>query len=280
MKYLSPILDRESDVEITKYCRDSWFLVKCLETGIVFLPNAPEYSELESELSWENTVSLERERRNRDEPVLSRVSSFAKRIKRKLFPKRDKMTSMVLAEIVQKDFEGVLRTLDIGCAGAERLVHLYQKCCAMDVEIIPIGIEISKELAANAQANLAGIGGEAIQSSSLDAAQKIDQGSIHIIIMRSFLEHEKHPARLLKSLRKILAENGSIVIKVPNYACWNRTIRGNKWCGFRYPDHVNYFTPSTLTGIAKETGFVVSRQNILDKFPTSDSMYAVLKKNA
>ena len=28
-----------------------------------------------------------------------------------------------------------------------------------------------------------------------------------------------------------------------------------RWCGFRYPDHLNYFTPKTLAAMAGEAGF-------------------------
>lgn len=42
--------------------------------------------------------------------------------------------------------------------------------------------------------------------------------------------------------------------------------------------HVNYFTPKTLKKLAHEAGFQVSSQNILDRFPLSDNMYATLSK--
>ena len=71
-----------------------------------------------------------------------------------------------------------------------------------------------------------------------------------------------------------------MIVKAPNFASWNWVVRGKKWCGFRYPDHVNYFTPQTLTLLASEGGFAVARQNVLDKFPLSDNMYAVLQKCA
>ena len=69
-----------------------------------------------------------------------------------------------------------------------------------------------------------------------------------------------------------------IVIKVPNYASINRSVRGPKWAGFRWPDHVNYFTPSTLRKMADKAGFGIRRMGLADRFPLSDSMYAVLSK--
>ena len=101
--------------------------------------------------------------------------------------------------------------------------------------------------------------------------------SIRVVIMSSFLEHERRPLALLQQLHHILHAETEIIIKVPNLACWNRMLRGRKWCGFRYPDHVNYFTPHTLRRLAQEAGYRVVRQGILDRFPLSDNMYAILK---
>ena len=55
-----------------------------------------------------------------------------------------------------------------------------------------------------------------------------------------------------------------------------RHLRGPRWCGYRWPDHVNYFTPATLQRMAEAAGLRVARMNALDRSPLSDSLYAVL----
>ena len=117
-----------------------------------------------------------------------------------------------------------------------------------------------------------------ISANAIDGSSELNPDSIHVVVMSSFLEHECRPLSLLKRLYPILTAKGVIIVKVPNFACWNRIIRGRRWCGFRYPDHVNYFTPRTLRRLAQEAGFTVSRQSYLDKFPFSDNMYAILTK--
>jgi hypothetical protein len=69
-----------------------------------------------------------------------------------------------------------------------------------------------------------------------------------------------------------------LIVKVPNYASWNRKIRANRWCGFRFPDHVNYFTPHTLKSMLQETGFQIVKFSIFDHLPTSDNMWLVARK--
>jgi len=85
-----------------------------------------------------------------------------------------------------------------------------------------------------------------ISANAIDGSSELNPDSIHVVVMSSFLEHECRPLSLLKQFHPILKSKGVIILKVPNFACWNRIIRGRKWCGFRYPDHVNYFTPRTL----------------------------------
>ena len=101
------------------------------------------------------------------------------------------------------------------------------------------------------------------------------EGSVDLAVMASFLEHERDPLGLLRRLRPALAPDAAVVLKVPNLACWNRRVRGKRWCGFRLPDHVNYFTPRTLRILAREAGYAM-RQGPLDRLPLNDNMYAVL----
>ena len=97
------------------------------------------------------------------------------------------------------------------------------------------------------------------------------------VVLRSYLEHESEPKSLLKGCFNVLKSGGAIIVKVPNYNSLNRRFVGTRWCGFRYPEHVNYFTPASLARMARETGFSV-RQDFRDALPTSDNMWAVLIK--
>ncbi len=56
----------------------------------------------------------------------------------------------------------------------------------------------------------------------------------------------------------------------------NRRLLEAKWCGFRYPDHVNYFTTQSLRSITGDCGVRLKLLNLC--LPLDDNINAVLKR--
>ena len=275
-----PILGRETEVDGTEYGNDLWSIVRCRETGFVFLKNPPEYSRLETEFAWERTSRKERNRREASAPVMATVSTIANRAKAFFFPSRNKIASLALSLLQARTQSQMPCTvLDVGCAQGGLLLELYDRCTQAGIGVVPLGIEVSRELALEARAKTAPIGGRIVFENALSGVDEFEAGSIHLAVMCSFLEHECRPLPFLKRLHHALAPDGEVVLKVPNFSSWNRIVRGKNWSGFRFPDHVNYFAPQTLRRLAQEAGFRVFRQRFLDRFPFSDNMYAVLRKS-
>ena len=280
MRLVCPILESMTDVEPTNYSREPWVVVRCRTTDLVFLANPPSYAQLAEQFAWEKTWQEESRRRRTDQPIVSRLSSLAKRLKTTLLPNRNKMLTLICQTIAVRAATRPIRFLDIGCGCGTLMQKVQQRLQSRGYESIPSGIEVSKQLASIAQEKIAEFGGKVLVQGSVDGVALLKSGSIDLVVMSSFLEHEFQPLRLFRELRRVLDPRGSIVLKVPNFASWNRIVRGRRWSGFRYPDHVNYFTPRTLATLAKEEKFIVSRQGLRERFPLSDNMYAVLKKAA
>ena len=144
-------------------------------------------------------------------------------------------------------------------------------------EFTPYGVEISGELAHAANQRFAHRGGHAVNAPSIEGLKSFADGFFTAATLRSYLEHEMNPTGVLKALHRTLAPGGIAIIKVPNYACWNRAVMGARWCGFRFPDHLNYFTPRTLAAMASSCGYS-ARFGWTYRLPTSDNMYALLAK--
>lgn len=278
MRHRCPILGRDTETEPTPFRRGEWSLVRCIETGMVFLPNPPAYQQLESEFAWEETSRAERTRRLREEPVLSRLSGAFKKVRLAVFRSRNKMADLAVECARRWPAGEPLQVVDFGCAECKLLARTFERMKESGHACVPVGIEVSRSLAAQGDAMMRPLGGRVICASAFDGAAGLAAGSVHLALMSSFLEHEAKPLELLRELRRALRADGAVIIKVPNFASWNRSVRGGRWCGFRYPDHVNYFTPDTLARLAAEAGYRVARQRASDRAPTSDNMYAVLER--
>jgi SAM-dependent methyltransferase len=195
--------------------------------------------------------------------------------------KRNKVLSLCLPLLRAQSRRHALalNMLDVGC-GAGALLHgvLERLPAGLRTRARPFGVEISTALAATAQAQLSLLGGSCVNDSALDGLGRFDADFFDLVVMSSYLEHEIQPLPVLRACLQRMRPGGSVVVKVPNYDSLNRRMRGARWCGFRWPDHVNYFTPATLRAMAVKAGFQIARMGLLDRQPFSDNMYAVLRK--
>lgn len=249
----------------SRYSKGEWLIKICPGCSFVYLENPPSYSELEENFAWEKTFAKETDYRRKRNPLLYWISTKNKEFKGK-YLNRNKLRDLLKTLGVHDG-----NVLEVGCAGGHILKSLGEGC-------VPFGIEISRQLSKTAQEALAGRGGTVINASSLEGLARLEEGAFDCVIMSAYLEHEIHPKEVLKEARRVLKTGGRLIIKVPNFASINRVIRDRNWCGFRYPDHVNYFTPSSLKEFLKGAGFSIKKFNFLDRIPTSDNMWLVAVK--
>ena len=256
-------------------------MVECSETGMVYLENPPAYEQLVDEFAWQKTYEEERKRRTQAEPVLARVSGVFKWMRMNLKkPRLIRTAAKHIRELraTQPD-EAVFHLVDVGCGGGEKTSEIPKFLIAHgEKSVSPIGVEVSPVLAAAAQARFEEFGGRCIECPAIEGVNLIADETVHLVILSSFLEHEINPVGLLEACKRKLVEGGRIIIKVPNFGSWNRRFRQEKWCGFRYPDHVNYFTPETLHAAIKAAGLTTRSSGWLDIMPTSDNMWVIAEK--
>jgi len=247
-----------------RYSRPPWILKSCAQCGMLYLENPMDYSALSGEMAWERTYAVEAETRQRRNPLLYRAARLPKALWQRLIG-RDKLVSWA-----KRYFEPG-PVLDVGCSGGHTLDRL-------PLQYVPYGIEISAALSRLAQERFAPRGGRVIQSDALSGLAQFDAGFFTGVIMTSFLEHETGPRTVLAVASRVMRPDSCLIVKVPNYDSWNRAVRGARWCGFRFPDHVNYFTPPKLRTLLAQAGFRVLRFAIFDRFPTSDNMWLVARR--
>lgn len=75
-----------------------------------------------------------------------------------------------------------------------------------------------------------------------------------LVILRHVVEHLEQPGHVLSMLREVLADDGLILIIVPNIDCIGRFLFGTNWT-WVLPWHCNFFNPKSLQMLLKYAGF-------------------------
>lgn len=247
----------------SRYSGEGWNIIECTSCAFPHLQQVPVHEELEVNLAWEKQFDTEASRRRRKQPVIQRLDA-ATRWRLHLLPRTEGVD--ILNRMAPSG-----PALDLGCGTG---VHLAR----FDPRFVPNGIEISRQLAQVAQQNVAARGGRVVQASSEAGLRQFPERYFTAALLRSYLEHDWQARDVLENLHSRMAVGGMAVVKVPNYGSINRKVMGAKWCGFRHPDHVNYFDRHSLRRLAEATGFSVKLPLHLN-LPTDDNMVAILHRH-
>lgn len=246
-----------------------WVLVFCKACQFVYVLNPPDYETLSSSYAWEETYEKTKKIRKR---AYTGVEYFFKRILANMGTcfnravKRDKLRSFTAKYMADT---GVV--IELGSGTGYNVDKLPPN-------ITLIGIEISPFLAKRSEERFHSRGGRVINSPALKGLESLETGIAAGAIAKSYLEHEIYPKAVLSELNRTLKNGSPLIVKLPNYASWLRNFRGRRWSGYRFPDHVNYFTPESLINLLVMTGFSIERFTFLDHFPASDNMWCAAKK--
>jgi SAM-dependent methyltransferase len=237
-----------------------WAIKRCPDCDFIYLENAPSYDRLQADFNWSDTKHAERKRRREREPRLIALEKQLRVWRKRLFGRRDRAAEMLAT------FVGRGRFLDLGCGNGR-----YFRRCAQG--LVGFGIEIDPQAAGRAQSWAAATGGHVVISDALAGMGQFPADYFDGVLMRAYLEHEIEPRAVLESVRRVLRPGGRIIVQVPNFASLNRRIRGARWCGFRHPDHVNYFTPHTLMRMVQDAGYEIVDFGLRNRLPLSDRMW-------
>lgn len=253
-----PLCDGEDQKPRYDLSSPPWRIAECADCAFVYLANPVDYSDLVEDHAWEKSRQRGSARRREDRPLLDRSSKKTRW--------RLRLAGNTNARVFARVFSGG-RVLDVGCGGGR----------ALPEPLVPYGVEISRDLATRADYVMQRRGGHCVHAPALEGIKTFDAGFFQGVLLRSFLEHETNPLLLLHDVRRVLADDGVAYVRVPNFASVNRRVMGRKWCGFRYPDHVNYFTPDSLKRMCAEAGFAMDVQNPL-RLPFDDNIKVLLRK--
>ena len=232
-----------------------WKVGICKSCQFVYLLNPPEYGSLMDDYAWEKTYQ-EKSTATQGSTAFSPLFRWIKNNVH--YFGRDR-TSNYRCWFTDG------KVLDVGCGAGMRIPE----------PMIPYGIELSTVLHASADAHMRKRGGYCVLGPGAEAIWKFRTDQFDGILMHSYLEHESQFLRVLEGAFKALKSSGKIFVRAPNFGSINRRIIGSTWCGFRHPDHVNYFTVDALRKAATKTGFILQVTNSIT-LPIDDNIYALL----
>lgn len=135
------------------------------------------------------------------------------------------------------------RALDLGCGDGDFLASLARRGWEV------YGTEFSTAASALAQAK-----GVTTHQGDLASAAFPD-GFFDVVTLWHVLEHLPDPVAELAEVRRVLRDDGLLVIEVPNSACLTFQLCKERWFPLNVPRHLQHFTPETLGRLLRRTGF-------------------------
>ena len=139
--------------------------------------------------------------------------------------------------------------LDVGCGHGVSAAMLAQQGWTV------YGLDFSQVAAVHACALL---GEDRVHVGDLFSARYPDC-QFDVVLMSHSLEHLYHPKRVLAEVRRILKEEGMLVIAVPNAQSWEAALCGRWWGPWDPPRHLFHFTKETLARLLGQAGFSVTQ---------------------
>ena len=134
--------------------------------------------------------------------------------------------------------------VDVGCGGG-LLLRLLER------EGIPVaGLDISVG-AAQVAWHVNGIP----TACALLPHAPLAPGSCAVVTMFHLLEHLHDPVSYIKAARDLLKPEGRLVLQVPNAACWQFLLFGERWNGLDVPRHLIDFKQSDIDALLRDCGF-------------------------
>jgi SAM-dependent methyltransferase len=191
-------------------------LVRCRACGLIYTSRRPSDHEL---VDWYATY-----------PVEDQISSI---------------TVARLGELV-RSFEPYRRLgtlLDVG-AGSGHLLDAAA-CAGWSTHAVEYGPRQHERLTAL---------GHDLHAPLLEG-RDLHDGSFDVVVLQEVIEHMRDPVHELREVARVLRPGGLLYVTCPNFGSLSRRLLGPRWRVVEYPEHLNYFTPSTLRSLTARCGF-------------------------
>jgi 2-polyprenyl-3-methyl-5-hydroxy-6-metoxy-1,4-benzoquinol methylase len=150
-------------------------------------------------------------------------------------------------EQTQKDAEGALRALDVGCATGSLLAVLRERGWQVR------GVEISTPQAEYARTKR----GLDVRDLPLEK-NNFPENEFTLVLASHVIEHLNDPAAFVREVYRILSPGGLFLVTTPNIAGFQARLFGSRWRSAIF-DHLYLFSVKTLSRLLLQSGFRIER---------------------
>ena len=223
---------------------ETFSIVKCNGCNFTFTNPIPLESEIGSYYESEDYISHSNTRKGIVNSLYQIVRNYT----------LDKKVALL------RKLNDGFQLLDIGSGTGEFLNH----CKKNGFEVS--GVEPSKiaRESANQNFNLS-----VKEESSL---AHFENNSFDFITMWHVLEHVYHLNDRVNELKRLIKQEGHIIVAVPNYHSWDAKKYKENWAAYDVPRHLYHFTPDTIKELFLKHGL-----KLIDTLPMKfDSFYVSL----
>lgn len=212
--------------------KDSFDIYSCSECGFHFTQNFPDENDITPYYEAESYISHSDTKKG----LMNRIYHIVRRI---MLKKKGEMT----IEVSGLD-KGTL--LDIGCGTGYFLDQM--KSLGWSV----MGVEKSDFARASVRNHF-----NIETESSLDKIS--GEGRFDVITLWHVLEHLQNLKTSMSSINKLLKENGTLIVALPNHKSYDAGIYNEGWAAWDAPRHLWHFNPDTFSLFARKNGFKVEK---------------------
>lgn len=99
------------------------------------------------------------------------------------------------------------------------------------------------------------------------------QKNFDVIILIQVIEHLTKPYPVLKKIHSLLKKNGVVCIATPNINSWLSQVLKDRFNYLIPPEHIFYFSPSTLKQLLEKTGFQIIKTSSYGYLEDIESIY-------
>lgn len=147
------------------------------------------------------------------------------------------------------------KLLDVGCAVGTFLLHMNKKTgCKISGVDFKEGLEYPDFDKIDFH-------------EGLFYEQNIPENSMDVITMWHFFEHDYDPNASIEMSKRILKEDGKLIIEVPRLDSFTFKLFGKKWPGVQAPQHTALYSKKTLLKMMEKHGLKVESYMPYGAFP-------------